>query len=621
MRKLFSRSPGNSERQGRARKARVTPRLEQLEGRVVMSTLNPSNPSGGGTGGGPPFGSGVGYSFTNWPVGPLSNIQLSSDNTQPIVGPKGQGIRVADWIVRDPFPITNLDGSLAKIGGYYVVAGLATPRNDTLGTLREIDYIYSRDGVNWAEGGALIGSKATAGIPGGLGDQLFSGDIRYDASQNRLLIYYTPVTGSGTSDYPVSPSGPQIPQQIAVATETPNATGHGLTFTNFTQYGIQLEPDGAWYAKPETANTETEVVGFRDPNFFHDPVTGQNFLTFCANWGTDQTVGVGSTGDQKFPNAGPENVDPTLPRNDAAIGIAVATDKTLLHWKLLPPVFGAIGVNEQTELPHIIYDKGRYYLFTSTHDRTFVEDLKYKYPEGMYGFVASSLSGPYQPLNGTGLVIADPPADSLQNYAWKAVSVGGDNLEVISFINKGNSGTISPALGLHISGNSVTISAIQPGTGRPSAQLPLLFGVTATTSSLPPVTGGGNGGQGQGADSQASVFVVSVYESLLGRDPTEAERANWVNNMNAGQGVSTVYNAVLNSPERRFLVMSGRIRTTYSLYNILYVDQLYGSLLNRAPESSGLLFWLRTLQHGQSRNSVFRAFVSSPEYHRLHGIA
>ena len=451
------------------------PTLEGLETRQVLSTLSPSPSDSGGTGT-TTLNPGPGYEFSNWPAAELNNIQFNARNTQPIVAPNGQGIRASDWIVRDPFPITNTDGTLAKINGYYVVAGLATPRNDTIGTLREIDYIYSKDGIHWLEGGTLV----STGTPGGLGDQLFSCDIVYDKSHNQVIIFYTPVQGSKPSEYVTSPSGQQPVQQIAEARVTPVATKAGLTFTHFVQQGIILQPDGKMYATPQAANTETEVYGFRDPFLFRDPKTGHSYLVFAANWGSDQTTGVGSTGDTQYPNAGVSKVVPTLPRNDGVIGIAEATDKSLTHWKLLPPLFGGIGVQEQLELPHILYQKGTYYLFTSTHNRTFVESLKYQYPEGMYGFYSSSLTGPYEGLNHSGLVIADPPQNPLQNYAWKATPIGNGNAEVMSFINEGNSGTISPALKLTLKGGTATITGYQT-TASGQKNVPLVFGVTPTT--------------------------------------------------------------------------------------------------------------------------------------------
>jgi hypothetical protein len=214
-------------------------------------------------------------------------------------------------------------------------------------------------------------------------------------------------------------------------------------------------------------------------------------MLFVGNWGKDQTVGVGSTGDAQYPDAGPQNVDPTLPRNDAVVGIARATDDTLRNWELMPPLFGAIGVNEQVELPHFVHQDGKYYLFFDTHNRTYIGDLKYDYPEGLYGFVSDTMRGPYKPVNGTGLVLANPPVEPLQNYAWKVVPTAPGEAMVMSFINKGNSSTISPTLKLRIDGESVTIADLQASTAanfQSDPGLPFAFGLTPTAprNSVPP---------------------------------------------------------------------------------------------------------------------------------------
>jgi levansucrase len=457
-----------------------------------------SDPSSGGPigGGNPPFGSGIGYSFTNWPAAQLQGISLRTENTLPIVGPKGQAVRAPeDWIIRDPFPVTDLDGQITQVGGWYVMAGLATPRDDSVGTLREFGYVISRDGIVWQEGGTMISTATPGIIPADYrnasdptANQLFSGDFRYDAATNTMHLYYTAVEGNGTPDnpYPQSPSGIQIPQEIAYASAVPVPTANGLDFAITATPGVILQPDGAWYAKPEEANTETEVYGFRDPWIFRDPESRNTYMLFVGNWGSDQTIGYppgATTGDQAFPDAGPTNVDPGRPRNDGVAGIAVSRNGSMTDWELLPPVFGAIGVNTQLELPHFVYKDGHYYLFVTTHNRTFIGDLKYDYPEGLYGFVADDLQGPYRPLNDTSLVFANPPEEPLQNYGWKVVATGGDYAEAFSFINKGDSGTISPAVRLTLDGDRAFISGMQPPSGV-SQQLvpglPLIFGAYET---------------------------------------------------------------------------------------------------------------------------------------------
>jgi levansucrase len=52
-------------------------------------------------------------------------------------------------------------------------------------------------------------------------------------------------------------------------------------------------------------------------------------------------------------------------------------------------------------------------------------------PTGLYGFCAPTLHGPYEPLNGSGLVVANPREQPDQAYAWLVLP----DLRVVSFAN------------------------------------------------------------------------------------------------------------------------------------------------------------------------------------------
>jgi levansucrase len=54
--------------------------------------------------------------------------------------------------------------------------------------------------------------------------------------------------------------------------------------------------------------------------------------------------------------------------------------------------------------------------------------------DALYGFVADSLGGPYEPLNGDGLVATNPANAPFQTYSWMAFPGDGEVL-VQSFLN------------------------------------------------------------------------------------------------------------------------------------------------------------------------------------------
>ena len=72
---------------------------------------------------------------------------------------------------------------------------------------------------------------------------------------------------------------------------------------------------------------------------------------------------------------------------------------------------------------------GRYYLFFSTQQRTFHPDVSA--PTGLYGFVGRTVLGPYEPLNGSGLVLRNPPEEPFQAYSWLVLN----DLRTVAFVD------------------------------------------------------------------------------------------------------------------------------------------------------------------------------------------
>lgn len=132
------------------------------------------------------------------------------------------------------------------------------------------------------------------------------------------------------------------------------------------------------------------IKAFRDPAWFRDPADGAEYLAFTAS-----LAGAASEYNGAF----------GLARRDGE------------HWALVAPLIHADGVNNELERAHLVFHAGRYYAFWVTQRSTFAPDLRHA-PNGLYGMVADSLTGPYRPLNGTGLVLANPEAEPFQAYSW-----------------------------------------------------------------------------------------------------------------------------------------------------------------------------------------------------------
>lgn len=143
------------------------------------------------------------------------------------------------------------------------------------------------------------------------------------------------------------------------------------------------------------------IKAFRDPFPVIDPDDGTEYVLFSGS-------------------------KPGSPSNwNGLIGIARRAGD---GWKLLPPLVDAEGVNNELERPHIVRHAGRFYLFWSTQAKVF-PDAGPKGPTGLYGLVSETLLGPWRPLNGAGLVLANPPEAPFQAYSWLVL----DDLSVWSF--------------------------------------------------------------------------------------------------------------------------------------------------------------------------------------------
>jgi levansucrase len=86
------------------------------------------------------------------------------------------------------------------------------------------------------------------------------------------------------------------------------------------------------------------------------------------------------------------------------------------------PIGSIVTVNHELERPFIVRSGSRYYLFFSTQ-RGLLHAARGVPSAGIRAdrplrCVAPGLSGPWEPLNGSGLVIRNPPGGPDQAYAW-----------------------------------------------------------------------------------------------------------------------------------------------------------------------------------------------------------
>lgn len=204
--------------------------------------------------------------------------------------------------------------------------------------------------------------------------------------------------------------------------------GWSIPATVITGYGPYYMPADAHEGEAG------KIKAFRDPAYFRDPADGAEYLAFTASLGQS---------DNPF---------------NGAFGLAV---KGPAGWVLAPPCLHADGVNNELERAHLVFHGEHYYAFWSTQTATFAPGLRHA-PGGLYGMVADSMAGPWRPLNGSGLVLANPADCPQQTYSWYVDA----DLTVCSFVDvlpDGSFGGVpAPLLQLVLDGDHAQVKALHP---------------------------------------------------------------------------------------------------------------------------------------------------------------
>jgi len=190
-----------------------------------------------------------------------------------------------------------------------------------------------------------------------------------------------------------SASAPGFEQRLVVA----NATLSDKGITGWTATRELVVADGSVYTKVDAREGEPgRIKAFRDPAWFRDPQTGAEHILFTASYAGTQ---------DDF---------------NGLIGIATLDQGS---WHLERPLISAIGVNNELERPHIVMRDGLYYLFWSTQHFVFSPEVEAG-PNGLYAMVADRLDGEWRPVNGSGLVAANPDNEPTQSYSWWVTGEG-----------------------------------------------------------------------------------------------------------------------------------------------------------------------------------------------------
>lgn len=338
--------------------------------------------------------------------------------------------------VWDPWPVQQPDGSPAAAGGAELWMALTAPAHGHPEDRHDVARLrlLARRGESWTDLGHVFADGAS------LGSREWSGSAvrRPDGS---VSIFYTAAGRAGEAR-------PTFIQRVVEARRMLGVDdGRVRLGALLTQRELVRSHRPEYLPANEINGAPGQIKAFRDPGWFRDPADGREYLLIAAS----------------------------VPWRDRFMGAIALACKSSQGWELLPPLLRADGIHREIERPHVVVRDGRYYLFFSASRRSF--HPANSAPTALYGFVASRLTGPYEPLNGSGLVLQNPPARPDQAYAWLVL----DDLRAVSFVDYPNGsgndprrmaaaeararfgGTIAPMLRLTLDGASTAIAEATRG--------------------------------------------------------------------------------------------------------------------------------------------------------------
>ena len=364
------------------------------------------------------------YKSTAWTRADALKIHADdTTTTQPKVPYNFKSMSNKNVFIWDTMPLRDLNNEIVSVNGWSVIFTLTATRrpNEIKDKNGNYDitadwvsrhgrafmaYWYCKDGKSWIYGGRVMAEGVSPTKAEWAGTPILTDN------KGNIDLYYTCVDSKNAT--------------IAKVKGKIVTTTSQVTLQGFTQVKQLFGADGKYYQ----TKAQNSSFNFRDPSPFINPKDGKLYMFFEGNVaGNRGSHAIGTTEIGSVPPG-----TPAVPANAntkvGCVGLAVATDLTGEKWELLPPLVTAVGVNDQTERPHFVYQDNKYYLFTISHAYTYAAGLKG--PDGVYGFVSENLTGPYRPLNGSGLVLGNPSSQPLQTYSHLVMKNG----LVTSFIER-----------------------------------------------------------------------------------------------------------------------------------------------------------------------------------------
>ena len=370
---------------------------------------------------------------TAWSARAVADIADRPVPVAPLIDPAAHRPILPGVDLWDYWPVQEREGDTAVIAGgtlYMMLSAPVLPDPDQRHAIARIRLMH-HSASGWRDLGNLL--------PDGLapGSREWSGSAIVSADHDVVTLYFTAAGNRG------EPS-PSFDQRLF---ETSARLGIDAGVPRLSGWTVPTEcvaSDGLIYAADMNGGGAIGTIkAFRDPAWFCDPADGAEYLVFAASLAESSS------------------------RWNGAVGIA---RRERGQWRLRAPIISADGVNNELERPHVIHHQGRYYCFWSTQQKVFAQPGPVG-PNGLYGMVALSLEGDWLPLNGTGLVFANPASAPVQAYSWQVLA----DRSVISFVDRPGlaeepsdpaiarrhfGGTPAPLLRLNLDGDRASLADV-----------------------------------------------------------------------------------------------------------------------------------------------------------------
>jgi levansucrase len=283
----------------------------------------------------------------------------------------------------DLWPLQLVDGTTANFDGWtvwFILSAAAEPDPESRHGRARIRMVTHKDGM-WKDCGNLLPDGTNPG------SREWAGSALYDPSTQRITLFYTAAGIMGEVTTTVAQRLFHLSATLTVSEGTASAVAWTVPVETVQSDGRNYVVVGPVEGVPGF------IKGFRDPSYFRDPATGEDYLYFTGSLQQSRSSWNG------------------------VIGVAHSTSGYHDCWELLPPVLSADGLNNELERPIMVHREGRYYLFWSTQRKVFADGGP-SGPNGLYGMVGETPLGPFEPLNGTALVAANPDDAPFQSYSW-----------------------------------------------------------------------------------------------------------------------------------------------------------------------------------------------------------